>query len=179
MTTFSDDDMQARLNAMSAEERRAWAERVGEDVDELAAYLHLYDALEEEPPGALPPDFAETTARRAFARQQAAASHGVTSSRAWYEHAWVEHVALAALLVVATAGAFFLTPGGFGLESLSFSLDSFAALRQLWQQARADLLAAAALAVLVLILFDRLVPAFRTSERRPRTAVVGDADRFS
>lgn len=166
MKNFPDEEVQAHLDAMSTEERTAWAgrgEAKGKNAEDVGAYLLIYDALEEPPSASLSPDFAAATAHRAFA------SDTVSSAAGFAKRAWLEHAGVTALLVLATAVAFLLIPGGFDFESFSFTLDSFAALSQLWQHARADLIVAAALVVLVLGLLDHVLP-FQTKRRNPASS---------
>lgn len=151
------DDWQNRLDGLSAAERRALRKGAPDDRD-LAAYLHLYDALEDEPAGALPDGFAEATARRAFAE-------AARRQSAWLSEAWTEGLAIAILLIGAVAGAFWLVPGGFGEEPLRFSLS---ALAPLWNEARLDLMAAAALTLLLVGLIDHFgLPGFSRPRRTP------------
>lgn len=163
MSASSDKEMQDRLDTLGAEERRALKGRAAEEERrDLAAYLLLYDALEEAPTGSLPEGFAARAARRAFARPRAASRQARAS---WLRELWLEALAPALLLVVVTAAAFLLVPGGVDMQSFRFSLDSFEALQQLWTQARLELMAAAGGVLFVLALLDRLGSSYIASRR--------------
>ena len=153
MNPSPDRDLQARLDRarggsapeapLSPEERR-----------HLDAYRLLYRALETEPAGALPPDFAETVARKAWRKAQPAQADQAGWAR-WLKRA-VLPLALTGMVVALLAVAALALPSSLDVlvESVRTSL---APLRQAWAQAPLGLILAAVLALALADLADRLI----------------------
>lgn len=146
MTDKELQDVLDQLGLGGAREARRPDDTDDRDTD-FRAYQLLYDALEEEPDGTLPPHFAQQVVDRVMP------AHALESVAERYP--WIEWVLPPLVLVAAFVATFLLLPTATqtGAESLQRLIEP---MQVIWTTLRLDLVLAAGGTLLLVGLFDRL-----------------------
>lgn len=145
---MTDKELQDFLDQLGPRGAREASRPDTEDGDlDFRAYQLLYDALEDEPEGALPPNFAQQVANRVMP------AHALESAAERFP--WLEWVLPPVVLVAAFVATFLLLPTATqtGAESLQLLLDP---MQQIWTTLRLDIVLSAGGTLLLIGLFDRL-----------------------
>ena len=147
---MTDQELQDLLDrlARGEEEPADTPNLESEDGADWKAYRLLYAALEEEPEGSLPPDFAQQVANRVMPAE----ALGTAAER----FPWLEWVLPPLVLVVAFVVTLLLMPtvSQAGAEAMQLLLNPLASL---WTQLRLDIALTAGAALLLISFVDRFV----------------------